>query len=163
MWNFIKLVVSAIAESVITAVAFAMVVIVILWGVNGFPSATLADFVGLLGWFGGVGTGIVLVMKFVEFAWVVRTLEVRGRAFDSAWDRTYSSLAERDIESARYWLDQLESRRQPLYSILSHCAKWRGANTDVITSTLWQVVDRPNQARQALLETSASVWRPRAR
>lgn len=147
MWSLVKLVVNAIVEAMVTATVFAIATILVLWGANNFPVATLADFVELIGWFGAIGVAIVLVLKLVEFAWVVRALDKHGRAFDSAFDRLYSALAERDVESARYWLSKLESRRQPLYDTLSHCAKWRGVNSDIITSTLWQVLDRPRIAR----------------
>lgn len=147
MWSLVKLVVNAIIEAMVTATAFAIATILLLWGANGFPEASVADFVGLLGWAGGVGTGIVVVLKLVEFVVVARIIEVRGRAFDSAFDRLYSALAERDVESARYWLSKLESRRQPLYDTLSHCAKWRGVNSDVINNLQWQVLDRPRIAR----------------
>jgi hypothetical protein len=148
MWSVIKLVVNAFIGAAVTATAFAMLALLALWGANGFPSATLADLVALLGQFGTVGTVLVLALKLTEFAWVVRTLDKHGRAFDSAFDRLYKSLAERDVESARYWLSKLESRQQPLYSILSHCAKWRGTNTAVIDSMQWQVIERPRVARE---------------
>lgn len=155
MFQFLKLVLAAVVESVVTAMIVTFACLNALWFANGSYEGvdTLAPY-GLV-----VFGMLALIVKAVNFTVTVWLLNKRGKRLDSTTSKFYRALAARDFHGCTFWLEKMDESMYPVTRALSTVEKWNGVDKAAVNRLYWQAIDNVTTARRLQSEVRQSEWK----